>query len=167
MVKSVHIHIWNFWNNKNLFIAVKKSYYQLARIYHPDRVAEDAKVEAKEKFNIIHSAYSILSDPKKKAQYDAGSNILFTKATITAQWENFLKEVNQDDINNARKKYQGSLTEKNDLIREFVNGKGSLTYLINNIPFMRAEDESRIVEIIKSLMDNGEIPKMAIKKIRK
>lgn len=150
-----------------MFIAVKRSYYRLARIYHPDRVAEEAKTDAQEKFYIIHSAYSILSDPKKKAQYDTGSSVLFTKATIAAQWENFLKEVNQDDFNNAREKYQGSLTEKNDLIREFVDGKGSMTNLINNIPFMRANDEPRIIEIIKSLMNNGEIPKMVIKKIRK
>lgn len=146
---------------------MKKSYYRLARIYHPDRVTGIAKVEAKEKFNIIHSAYSILSDSTKKSMYDNGSTVLFTKATIAAQWENFLKEVDDEDVNKARKNYQGSIAEKNDLIREFIAGKGSMNYLLNNIPFMRVEDEARIIEIIRVLIDKKEIPKMAIKKIRK
>lgn len=146
---------------------MKKSYYRLALMYHPDRVKENEKDEAKEKFNIIHNAYSILSDTTKKALYDNGSCVLFTKATIAAQWENFLKEVNNADINNARKKYQGSNAEKNDLVREFTIGRGSMTHLINNIPFMRIEDQERIMEIIKALMDTGEVPKIPIKKIRK
>lgn len=46
---------------------IKKSYYQLAKQYHPD-TNKDPK--AKEKFVEIQSAYEILSDESKKAQYD-------------------------------------------------------------------------------------------------
>lgn len=48
------------------FFIVKKSYYKLAKLYHPDRVALDEREQAKEKFNIIHTAYSILTDASKK-----------------------------------------------------------------------------------------------------
>jgi molecular chaperone DnaJ len=46
---------------------IKKSYYQLAKQYHPD-TNKDPK--AKERFVEIQSAYEILSDASKKAQYD-------------------------------------------------------------------------------------------------
>lgn len=153
--------------NKSISIAVKKSYYRLALMFHPDRVTDEERSIAMEKFNIIHNAYSILSDSTKKGLYDNGSAVLFTRATIAAQWENFLKEVNENDIDNARKNYQGSLTEKNDLIREFAVSKGSMTHLLNSIPFMRIEDEARIIEMIKVLMDDGLIQKIPIKRIRK
>lgn len=146
---------------------MKTSYYRLARLYHPDRVKDHEKDEAKEKFNIIHNAYSILSDPTKKKHYDNGSTVIFCKATISAKWENFLKELDENDVENARQNYQGSAKERDDLIREVIAGKGSLTHLMNNIPFMRLEDEPRIIEIIRDLIDCNEIPKMSIKRLKK
>lgn len=46
---------------------IKKAYYGLAKKFHPD-TNKDAN--AKEKFADIQSAYEILSDPKKKEQFD-------------------------------------------------------------------------------------------------
>lgn len=119
------------------------------------------------KFNIIHTAYSILSDASKKELYDNGSNVFFTKATVAARWEHYLKPVDNSTIDKARKKYQGSTEEKNDIAREFIAGNGSMTYLLNNIPFMRSEDENRIIEIIKELIDEGEVKKIGIRKLKK
>lgn len=147
--------------------AVKKSYYKLARTFHPDRAAADEKLTACEKFNIVHNAYSILSDPIKKQSYDAGSNVLFASITIAARWENYLKPIDVDAIEAARSKYRGSKEEELDLIREFKNGNGSLTYLLNTIPFMRIEDEARIVDLLRDLMAKGKIAKSTIKRLRK
>lgn len=47
---------------------IKKAYRKLAMKYHPDRNPGDS--EAEEKFKEIQSAYSILSDPQKRAAYD-------------------------------------------------------------------------------------------------
>lgn len=146
---------------------VKKSYYTLALKYHPDRVSEDERKEASVKFNIIHNAYTILSDPEKKKQYDDGSDILFTKKTIAAQWEHHLKPMTTTDIEAAKKAYQGSEREDSDLIREFKIGNGSMTHLLNTIPFFRAEDENRIFEQLQELMSLGKISKMPIKKLSK
>ncbi len=49
---------------------IKKAYRQLAKRYHPDRNKDDAR--AKERFSEINSAYEIVGDEKKKAQYDRG-----------------------------------------------------------------------------------------------
>lgn len=49
---------------------IKKAFRQLAKKYHPDRNQDDVK--AKERFAEIGSAYEILGDEKKKAQFDRG-----------------------------------------------------------------------------------------------
>lgn len=47
---------------------IKSAYRRLARRFHPDVNSND--VQAEEKFKEIGSAYSILSDPDKKARFD-------------------------------------------------------------------------------------------------
>ena len=46
---------------------IKSSYRKLAREFHPDR---NTSKEAEQKFKEITAAYAVLSDEKKKAQYD-------------------------------------------------------------------------------------------------
>ena len=47
---------------------IKKTYRKLARKLHPDQNAGDAAAEAK--FKEIGEAYSVLSDPEQRQQYD-------------------------------------------------------------------------------------------------
>jgi molecular chaperone DnaJ len=59
---------------------LKKTYRKLARQYHPDSNAGDAKAEAR--FKEISEAYSVLADPEQRAEYDQvramGSGARFT-----------------------------------------------------------------------------------------
>lgn len=54
---------------------IKKAYRLLALMYHPDRYKETDNEElyrkAEEKFKLIQVAYRTLSDPQKRAEYDA------------------------------------------------------------------------------------------------
>lgn len=148
-------------------ILVKANYYRLAKVFHPDRVSEAEKDGAKEKFHTLFQAYSILVNPETKRLYDAGASpTIFANATVTAKWEQHIRTVHSTDLSNAREKYQGSEEEKNDIFREIVVGKGSITHLFNVIPFMRYEDEQRIIEIIKNGFKSGDVPKMSIRKMR-
>ena len=50
---------------------IRKAYKKLAIKWHPDK-NPDNKTVAEEKFKEISEAYSVLSDPKKKQEYDNG-----------------------------------------------------------------------------------------------
>lgn len=49
-------------------VAIKKAYRKLARTLHPDHNPGDKSAE--EKFKQVGEAYSVLSDPKERVQYD-------------------------------------------------------------------------------------------------
>ncbi|XP_042493844.1 chaperone protein dnaJ 11, chloroplastic-like [Macadamia integrifolia] len=49
---------------------IKAAYRRLARVCHPDAVATDRKDTSANEFMKIHAAYSTLSDPQKRTDYD-------------------------------------------------------------------------------------------------
>jgi molecular chaperone DnaJ len=52
---------------------IKKAYRKLARQYHPD--ANHGDKDSEERFKEVQQAYSILSDEKKRKEYDSGGGI--------------------------------------------------------------------------------------------
>jgi DnaJ-class molecular chaperone len=63
---------------------IKKAFRKLAVKYHPDRNPNDKAAE--DKFKEINEAYAVLSDPKKKEEYD------------TYGFSGFHKQYSQEDI---------------------------------------------------------------------
>jgi len=66
---------------------IKKSYYQLALIWHPDK--HDNKKEAELKFTFINEAYTVLNDAAKRALYDS-------QRQLSLELEETLKEFSND-----------------------------------------------------------------------
>ena len=59
---------------------IKKSYRKLARKYHPDANKGDAASE--ERFKEISEAYNVLSDTKRRAEYDEARSLFGTGARM-------------------------------------------------------------------------------------
>jgi len=56
---------------------IKKSYRKLAPKYHPDKNSAGTEEEMKQSekmFKDVNEAYQVLSDPKKKAMFDNGTD---------------------------------------------------------------------------------------------
>jgi len=83
---------------------IKKIYRSLALRYHPDRVPENEKKQAEEKFKEISEAYGVLSDPQKRELYDrhghAGIDQNYTAEDIFrgADFSSVFGEGGLDDI---------------------------------------------------------------------
>ncbi|MDR1831264.1 MAG: molecular chaperone DnaJ [Fusobacteriaceae bacterium] len=77
---------------------LKNAYKKLALQWHPDKFGsaeESKKKEAEEKFKEINEAYSVLSDPEKKAQYDRFGHDAFRQGGPGAGG---FGDINIDDI---------------------------------------------------------------------
>ena len=82
---------------------IKKSYRKLALKYHPDKNPDNAEAEAK--FKKISEAYAVLSDAKKRKEYDTYGSA------------GFQQRYSQEDI------FRGF--DLNDILKQFGFGGGS------------------------------------------
>jgi len=64
---------------------IKKAFRELSLKYHPDRNHDP---EAPERFDEVHKAYAVLSDPGQRHEYDQGR-----KSAVTDQPKEFLQEL--------------------------------------------------------------------------
>ena len=92
---------------------IKKAYRAKALQYHPDKNQGNAAAE--EMFKKINEAYSVLSDPVKRAQYDAGG-------TFSQQYQPYTQQ-NPFTYRNAAGRY----TLYVDILRNTSTGAGVRT----------------------------------------
>ena len=107
---------------------VKKAYHQLSLLVHPDRVEEDIKAEATEKFKVLGRIYSILSDNEKRKIYDQSGQYDEESEEVMMRnwadyWKSLFKKISVEDINNYEKNYKGSEIEIKDLKRAYMDSK--------------------------------------------
>ena len=52
--------------------AIKKAYFSLAKLYHPDVVGKETGEEKDDSvdFKLVNEAYAVLSDPAKRREFD-------------------------------------------------------------------------------------------------
>ncbi|XP_055716302.1 J domain-containing protein CG6693 [Phlebotomus papatasi] len=146
---------------------VKKAYYKLSLKVHPDRVPEEEKAEATEKFKILGKIHAVLSDPDRKKLYEEKGIIDDDEdetklATWIEMWKTIFKPISDEDIDNYQKNYVGSDLEKSDIKKAYLGGKGCINYMMSAVPFMAVEDEPRIIELVKEWIEAGEVPEFKI-----
>lgn len=144
---------------------LKKAYYKLSLLVHPDRVPEAQKKDATEKFKLLSKLYQTLSDKDKRALYDEQGIIDDDDDNLEGKlnnwlelWRKLFKPITTEDINNYEKSYVGSDLERADIKKAYLNGKGCINYMMNSVPFMKVEDEPRIQEIVRKMIDDEEVP---------
>ncbi|XP_074116127.1 dnaJ homolog subfamily C member 9-like [Cotesia typhae] len=142
---------------------VKKAYHKLSLLVHPDRVAENKKEEATEKFQVLGFIHSILSDTEKRKIYDETGQYDEESEEVAMRnwadyWRTLFKEVTIEDINKYEKDYKGSETEIKDLKRAYTDSKGDMDYILEAVPFTNCDEEPRLHAIIQKLIEDGEVP---------
>lgn len=163
--------------------AIKKAYRVLALKVHPDKARnEKQKAEFHNKFQQVSFAYSILSDPVRKKQYDRdGSlnqqadlfddegNINFEIFADFLQTEVFREEKSSEEhkeqliaeIERLKKEYTPE-QEYEDLIKWYNEYKGDFRKVFDSVMFISQEtdeDFMRLVGLLQNAIDEGEVKK--------
>lgn len=143
---------------------VKKAYHKLSLKVHPDRVKDDEKLIATEKFKVLGGVHAILSDKNKREVYDTTKSVDEDEYNVmkdkdwTVYWRLLFKKITEEDIKAYEKKYIGSEEEKNDLKNAYLAGKGDMDYIVDQVQFARSEHEPRLRGILTEMIEQGDIP---------
>lgn len=104
----------NILNRVLINFLVKKAYYQMSILWHPDRFVTDEKQKqdlATKKFQLIGKIYSILSDEEKRAVYDdteaADEDDYDKNVDWYKVWKKMFKKITPEDIEAYLKEYRG------------------------------------------------------------
>lgn len=85
----------------------------MSLLVHPDRVPEDEKELATEKFKVLSKINSVLTDKDKKALYDESGVIddddedESSMSKWMEMWKAFFKPITTQDIDKYQKEYVG------------------------------------------------------------
>lgn len=139
---------------------LRKAYYKKALQYHPDKIPPTASDEDKElakaKFQAISVAYTILSDPIKRAEYDESGDLYDNDDDLSAnksgvdQWTDYFKNifptVTTADIDAFEVKYKCSDEEQSDVLKYYTQFKGDLNKMLECVMLSSDVDKERWVK---------------------
>ncbi|KAJ8727575.1 hypothetical protein PYW07_001694 [Mythimna separata] len=147
---------------------VKKAYHRLSLKVHPDRVEEEEKLEATEKFKVLGSIHAILTDKDKRTLYDETKcvddedfNVIIDR-DWSFYWRVLFKKITDEDIRAYEKEYVGSALEREDIKQVYLTAKGDMNYIVDHVQFARTDQEPRIRELLNEMIKSGEVPEYKI-----
>lgn len=139
---------------------IKKAYHKLSLIVHPDRVSDNQKELATEKFKILGKIHAVLQDESKRKLYDEHGELYEdddNDFNWVEYWRKLFKKIEIQDIIDYEKNYIGSDIEKGDIKKAYVGTKGDMNKMLEMIPFSNCENEERIQLIVRQMIDNEEV----------
>lgn len=155
-------------NGKLTDSKIKKAYYQLSILWHPDRFAAEEFSEADrdlatKKFQVVGRCFSILSDIEKRKLYDETGSLDDDDMEANTNdkdwasvWRGMFKEVTKKDIEEYLRKFRGSSKEMEDVKQAYIKHKGSMSKILSTVIGADVHNEDRIREIIRYFIDKGE-----------
>ncbi|XP_069120383.1 dnaJ homolog subfamily C member 9-like isoform X2 [Argopecten irradians] len=144
-------------------VEVKRGYHRLSLKVHPDRVEEEEKKEATQKFQTVGKIYSILSDKEKRAVYDETGEVddedgIQEDRDWVDYWRILFPKITEEDIKHFEMKYKGSEEEQTDLKQVYLTFEGDMDEIMEHIMCSSIDDEPRFRKIIKNLIKKKEVP---------
>lgn len=131
----------------------------MSLLVHPDRVGESDKELATEKFKVLGRIHSILQDADKRKTYDDCGE--FDEDSDFGNWMEYwramFKKIDINDIKKYEEEYIGSETELRDIKKAYVGSKGDMDLILERVPFSTCDNEPRIKDIVRKMIDNGEV----------
>ncbi|KAH7185446.1 DnaJ domain-containing protein [Fusarium flagelliforme] len=144
---------------------IKQAYRKAALKNHPDKVPQDQKESAHEKFQAIAFAYAILSDPARRKRYDeTGSTSESIVDSEGFNWSDYYREqfkesVSGDAIDKFAKKYKGSDEESGDVLDAYEDCEGDMDALYERVILSDVlEDDDRFRDIINRAIKSKKVP---------
>ncbi|KAM4031737.1 dnaJ homolog subfamily C member 9 [Anomaloglossus baeobatrachus] len=143
---------------------VRRGYHKTSLKVHPDRVTEEEKAEATEKFQVLGKVYSVLNDKDQRALYDEQGIVEDESDAISQDrnWEEYwrllFKKITVEDIKEYEKKYKGSEEERADIIQAYMDFEGDMDDIMCSVILASIEDEPRIKAIIQKAIKKKEVP---------
>ena len=164
-------------------IDIKRQFRKLALRYHPDKHHQltttststpDALELAKQHFQHISIAYSILGDQHKRAIYDRTGDIDTaqllgeTRSTTVGgefDWQEYfdlvLKPVTLDQIHAFTQHYRSSPEERDDILHAYIHTQGNMDQMLELILLSSVDDEPRYRQVIMDAIQNNQVPEYA------
>lgn len=143
---------------------VKTAYRKAALKNHPDKVPEDQRAAANQKFQQIAFAYAVLSDAARRARYDAtGSTSESIVDSDGFDWSAFYRAqfadaVSTDAIDRFARKYKGSEEERDDVLAAYEAGSGDLDVVYESVMLSNVlDDDARFRRWIDEALAKGEV----------
>lgn len=72
-------------------------------------------------------------------------------------WRNMFKKIDLKDIEKHEQEYIGSETELRDIKKAYVSSRGNMDKILEMVPFSNCDSESRFIEIVQEMVNNGEV----------
>jgi len=112
---------------------IRKSYLELAKMYHPD--TSTGEVPQEEKFKEVAEAYRVLSDPRRREQYDIENGILsstfagsqridpkFENEEAYKEWASKKKESERNNEEELSAYFQNKYFKNKDYFKKKTSG---------------------------------------------
>ncbi|SPO04935.1 related to DnaJ protein [Cephalotrichum gorgonifer] len=142
---------------------IKTAYRKAALKNHPDKVPPSQREEAHTKFQSIAFAYAILSEPSRRARYDATGSTAESVDADDFNWSAYYRDlfadaISPDAIARFAEKYKRSEEERDHVLTAYVDAEGDMDGVYASVMLSDVlEDDERFREIIDSAIKEGEV----------
>ncbi|KAG2437433.1 hypothetical protein HXX76_006085 [Chlamydomonas incerta] len=140
---------------------IKKAYRQRALQLHPDKNPDNE--DAKAKFQLLQKVYAILGDDEKRKVYDeTGStdddDLAGAGFDGLVDYFRAMFGIKTEDIDDFSARYQGSDSERSDLLRYYTQFRGRMSTVFDHLMCSDPDlDSHRLMDILNSAIDAGEV----------